>query len=197
MTDSQTTLSFSEEFLQAASEVTLADFFRSETVQDRTLLQITRAFIFARQNLIKSSTVDHGDLEFVARLNKLRQLADQSLMDLAFASREANREQSETHHFHQPKQPTPPKKLPVATLPQTRKWLADWIESGKFARFRRSDAVGVVQDRGPFSNADKVPQMVDNALQDLQKGGVVLNLPSQKGTWVVQSALFIESEGAA
>ena len=87
-----------------------------------------------------------------------------------------------------------PLRLPELTMSQAKAWLSDWIDAGKFMRFTRQNAMATIRKRGPFNNPDKLGQLADNALQMLKSGGVVLNLPSQQGTWLVQHRLFIEKE---
>ena len=185
MTANRTTLSFSDEFLEAAGAISLADFFTSAAVEDRTLVALTRQAIFAGQNIKNAVDAGLDDLELAQRLNAFRNSADGELMAQVFPPKE------KPVPVEVASRPVPPRH-PELTLVQAETWLADWIKGGKFMRFTRQTAMEMVKTHGPFRNPDKVGQMVDNALQKLKNGGVVLNLPSQQGTWLVQHKLIIQ-----
>jgi len=187
MATKKTALSFSDEFLEAAGAISLADFFTSASVEDRTLVQLTRNAIFAGQNIKNAVDAGIDDLELAQRLNAFRNAADGELMGQVFPPKE---KPVPVEVVNRPVPPRPPELTPS----QTKAWLGDWIEAGKFMRFTRQNALDTIRKRGPFHNTDKLPQIVDNALQMLKSGGVVLNLPSQQGTWLVQHRLFIEKE---
>jgi len=178
------TLSFSEEFLQAAKAISLADFFTSSSVEDRTLVQITRNAIFAGQNIKNAVDAGLDDLELAQRLNAFRNTADGELMGQVFPPKEKTAVEVVSR-------PVPPR-IPELTMSQAKAWLLDWIETGKFSRFTRQHALDTIKKRGPFSNAEKIDQMVDNALQMLKSQDTVLNLPGQQGTWLVQERFFID-----
>ena len=50
-----------------------------------------------------------------------------------------------------------------------------------------------IRKRGPFNNPDKLGQLVDNALQMLKSGGVVLNYEASRHL-ARSTHLFIEKE---
>ena len=188
MTTERTTLSFSDEFLKAAEAITLADFFSSAAVEDRTLVAITRQAIFAGQNIKNATDAGIDDLELAQRLNAFRSAADGELMGQVFPPREKPAVVP----------PVPvqvvarPQRPPELTLKQAQQWLSEWIERGAFSRFTRQNAIDTVKKRGPFGNPEKVEQMTDNALQILKGQDTVLNLTGQQGTWLVQQRFFIE-----
>ena len=148
-------------------------------MEDRTLVQLTRNAIFAGQNIKNAVDADLDDLELAQRLNAFRNTADGELMGQVFPPKEA---------IARPV----PQRIPELTMSQAKMWLLEWIESGKFSRFTRQHALDTIKKRGPFSNADKIGQMVDNALQMLKSQDTVLNLSGQQGTWLVQERFFIE-----
>ena len=193
MTTERTALSFSDEFLEAAGAISLADFFSSAAVEDRTLVSLTRQCIFAGQNIKNADDAGIDDLELAQRLNAFRKAADGDLMGQVFPPRSIDKDKEHSVPVVVVAKPIPPRP-PELTMSQAKAWLADWIEAGKFMRFTRQNALDTIRKRGPFNNPDKLGQLVDNALQMLKSGGVVLNLPSQQGTWLVQHRLFIEKE---
>lgn len=195
MSTERTALSFSDEFLEAAGAISLADFYSSAAVEDRTLVALTRQCIFAGQNIKNADDAGLADLGLAQRLNAFRKAADAELMGQVFPPRSIEKDKENPVPVvvvSRPERPRPPE----LTMPQAKVWLSDWIEAGKFHRFTRQNALDTIRKRGPFNNPDKIGQVTDNALQMLKGSGVVLNLPSQQGTWLVQHRLFIEKEAS-
>ena len=69
MTTERTALSFSGRPSEAAGAISLADFFSSAAVEDRTLVSLTRQCIFAGQNIKNADDAGIDDLELAQRLN--------------------------------------------------------------------------------------------------------------------------------
>ena len=174
---------FSDDFLQVAGQITLADFFTADSVQARTLEQLMRAVVFAGQNIHKHYSTSEHELTLMSRVSRLRNLSPKT-------GNHAN--WVDTHCFAN-KQEAVPAPLPELTQPEASRLLMQWIESKDLASFRRQDALAAVHAAGPFADTDvKVRNCTDNALKLLKDQGILINLPSQPGTWLVQSRFHLQ-----
>ena len=179
---------FSDEFLQMAGRVTLADFFTADAVEDRTLEQLMRCVVFARQNIMNSDADSEHEMQLAQRLSRLRNLSPHNWV---------------THCMKAPYQKKPgyaplataepEEQLPELTQPEAKGILVQWFESKNLDKFRRADALAVVHAAGPFADTDvKIRNCTDNALKLLKDQGILINLPSQPGTWLVQAKFHLQ-----
>lgn len=172
---------FSDEFLQMAGRVTLADFFTADAVEDRTLEQLMRVVVFARQNIMNSNADSEHEMQLAQRLSRMRNLSPHNWVTHCMKRRPC-----ETV-------PAEPEQLPELTQPEAKGILTLWIEREDLRSFRRQDALATVHAAGPFADTDvKIRNATDNALKLLKDQGVLINLPSQPGTWLVQSKFHLQ-----
>ncbi len=172
---------FSDEFLQMAGRVTLADFFTADAVEDRTLEQLMRCVVFARQNIIGNGGDSEHEIQLAQRLSRMRNQSPHNWVTYCMKRRPCEAV------------PAEPEQLPELTQPQAKGILVQWFESENLDKFRRADALAVVHAAGPFADTDvKIRNATDNALKLLKDQGVLINLPSQPGTWLVQSKFHLQ-----
>ena len=172
---------FSDDFLQMAGRVTLADLFTADAVEDRTLEQLMRCVVFARQNIMNSDADSEHEMQLAQRLSRLRNLSPHNWVTHCMKSRARE------------VVPAEPEQLPELTQPEAKGLLMQWIESKDLVSFRRQDALATVHAAGPFADTDvKVRNCTDNALKLLKDQGILINLPSQPGTWLVQSKFHLQ-----
>lgn len=163
-----------------AGRVTLADFFTADAVEDRTLEQLMRCVIFARQNIMNNDADSEHEIQLAQRLGRMRKYSPDGWVAHCRCSRARE------------VVPAEPEQLPELTQPQAKGLLMQWIESKDLVSFRRKEALTAVNNAGPFADPDdKVRNATDNALKLLKDQGVLINLPSQAGTWYVQSKLHL------
>ena len=172
-----------------AGRVTLVDFFTADAVEDRTLEQLMRCVVFARQNIMNSDADSEHEMQLAQRLSRLRNLSPHNWV---------------THCMKAPYQKKPgyapagytaepEEQLPELTQPEAKGILVQWFESKNLDKFRRADALAVVHAAGPFADTDvKIRNRTDNALKLLKDQGILINLPSQPGTWLVQAKFHLQ-----
>ena len=175
---------FSDQFLQMAGRVTLADFFTADAVEDRTLEQLMRVVVFARQNIMNSEADSEHEMELVQRLSRMRNLSPHNWVTHCMKRRPCEAV---------PAEPAEPEHLPELTQPEAKGILTMWIQREDLHSFRRQDALATVHAAGPFADTDvKIRNATDNALKLLKDQGILINLPSQPGTWLVQSKFHLQ-----
>ena len=193
---------FSDDFLQVAGQITLADFFTADAVEDRTLVQLMRAVVFAGQNIHKHYSQGEHELTLMSRVRRLRHLSPKT-------GKHGN--WVDTHCFANKQEAVSaplPAPLPELTQPEASRLLMQWIKSKDLASFRRQDALAAVHAAGPFADKEiagldcltsagifsdvKIRNATDNALKLLKDKGILINLPSQPGTWLVQSRFHLQ-----
>lgn len=172
---------FSDQFLQMAGRVTLADFFTADAVEDRTLEQLMRCVVFARQNIMNSDADSEHEMQLAQRLSRLRNVSPHNWVTHCMKRRPCEAVTAE------------PEQLPELTQPEAKGLLLQWIESKDLVSFRRQDALATVHAAGPFADTDvKIRNATDNALKLLKDQGILINLPSQPGTWLVQAKFHLQ-----
>ena len=174
-------INFSDDALRAADEITLSQLMEAPGVDVKTRCFLLRTVKIMRDQMRHSSEQIDGDL--LVSLNGLCDAFGQDAWNQVFNKQELP-----------DKRETPRKMLTQAdTNNLAQEYVAALELEGGVMRFTRQSLVKYVHERGAWGNdVAVIGAMVDNALQSLQKSQMVMNLPSQRGTWLVQSVLQFE-----
>ena len=172
-----TPINFSDDALRAADEITLSQLMEAPGIKNQSAHALIRCVEIMRDQMSRSV---EPDLDTLRQLNALRQALGQEVMDLVFTK------PSTTPIKKEPAKREVPLKL--LTQAQAKEIVHSYVQTVEL-RFTRQEVLKHVLGAQRWGNPDAVGSMVDNALQALQREQMVMCLPSQQGTWLVQSAL--------